>query len=243
MSISVKAFTFSETGTVLAPKPGPEAGRGNRSVIKTIAGAIFSPVRTPVRYAGKNEFYETFESHRDRLFVDGESIGSKYKDRFDAIDKTQSSFDRLKRENPEEAGIELVEDFLEEERSTFRKEVADDFHKYLQQQLGPARLHLEPEITDRFSVKAFTGLECRIQTAVAEELGALVTGDAPVHSCSLFIPPEGPVVMKVKTEGSYKNVFRPEPELLDPPCEYKGFSHCVIDPNGKTQSEISFRLR
>lgn len=159
---------------------------------------IFSD--TPYAEGEPKDFYKGFKEMSRNLFYGGESIRSRYKKEFEEIEALEK-----------EQTCQLDEDLLDTANSSLKTKVKIDFLDFLAQELGDQRIHLIPEIINRFSQKTLTAVGQELVQHSLENFKGYFVDETGDEKITLIIPktnPKAPILLEYRMDYDYSH-FHP----------------------------------
>lgn len=166
-------------------------------------------------------FNRNWNDIKNRLFINNQSIHSKYKNEFKEIkhlESVQQKICDLQRnkeaeEVPDEAILtelqnqyDMYEEAIKKKKKNLADRVKNDFASYLEDHLGPERMHLIPQIQWLCSPKASTTLGLLVDEKIQRTCHGIFMGQKqPMSTISLHIPASrtAPIEITTTNEGLY----------------------------------------
>jgi hypothetical protein len=213
---------------------------------------VFSPYKHETGKQNPDQFYRDVHGTENVLAYENQTIYVKYKAKFDELrdlGEAQQQVIALQRadDSPENQALyDGLQDQIDATTAELNREIREDFQGFLRANLGPKRLHLIPEITYRFSQKAFTTLIQQVNDHTTKKYGGFFTDGQSEQQCTLLIPndPNGAVRIDASTKGVFQSFLPANArEKVVRPVELIGHSVYTIGLNGKTKADIDFLLK
>lgn len=195
-----------------------------------------------------NAFFKDCFGMEKVLVYNGSSIYEKFQTDYDKID----DLEQLQQANLlEEDDYDKAQEEIDRLTQNLKDNIKVDFQTFLAEELGPERAYLSPEISYRFSQKAFTSLNRTVNRYTENRYQGLLTGSlGETRSCSLEIPAESdmPVLIQVKTQKVFRH-YQPKGKLeiidLEKLVEYDATVTYSLGPDDKalTEARTIFTLK
>ena len=186
------------------------------------------------------QFYKDVHGREKALVYDHQTIFAKYRKEFTEI----HALEHEQRKDFDNQNLyDQFQERIDNETALLKRKIKEDFEKFLTCRLGPERQHLIPEITYRFSQKAFTTFIGEVNAHTTNKYrGVMMDGQSSEH-CTLHIPPRGPVQIEATTEALYQNfLLLDDMEKQPRSISLQGSAIYTIGLDGKTQANITFSL-
>lgn len=220
--------------------------------IRDKVSKIFSPYKMEQgQERNPEQFYRDAQGKERVLAYNGQTIYVQYKNEHDEIEhleERQAQVMRAQRTDNSEANQKLydgLQDQIDSQTAALKGKIRKDFGDFLTSRLGPTRLHLIPEITYRFSQKAFTTFIRQVNDHTTRKYGGIFVDGRSEETCALHIPedPQGAVLIDTSTRGIYQN-FIPvnQFEKASRPAELVGHAVYTIGLGGNTEADVDFLL-
>jgi len=220
-----------------------------KAVNDVVQDKIFSPhINEDEDHFNPNQFYRDAIGKERVLTYNGASIYTKYKEVFDDISLLEESQSQI---NPDEPVYEVLQDAIMEKTAHLKSAIKKDFESFLTEKLGPDRLHLIPEISYRFSQKAFTTFISEVNALTTEKYAGFFTDGSSGETCTLHIPenPAEAVRIEARISEVYQS-FMPMPDEDMPfqekqahPVQLTGTAVYTIGLDGVTEANVGFTLK
>jgi hypothetical protein len=186
------------------------------------------------------QFYRDVFGTEKKLNYNHQPIFAKFRKEFTDIQKLESD---QKKHFDNQNKYDEIQETIDTQTSSLKDKIKTDFEHFLTTRLGPNRKHLIPEITHRFSQKAFTTFISEVNDYTTKEYQGIITDEsAKKEYCILHIPPQGPVQIEATTEATYQNFIPVNGEKKPCNIPLKGHAIYTIGLDGRTLANISFSL-
>ncbi len=195
-------------------------------------------------------FFKDCQGMEKTLVYGGKSVFTRFEKFYREIADLEETQQQILK-SPESEGNTRLYEVLQNEIDTatarLKTKIKLDFQNFLDQQLGPERAHLAPEILFRFSQQPLTRIMHEVGEHTKRRYQKNFMGTQPEkRRCELIISQNAPVQVVATTQTVFDQCLpsgKMEAFSLRKPLQLSARAVYTIDSNAETNAECQFSLK